>query len=89
VTKKKYYHLDGIERDIAKLKDEYVVWWTAVRPILWEFITLEGGVSEIGHNFTDLFVEGRRASPYFSGHIGAVVVPVGIVSFCWMVADIL
>lgn len=70
---------NGIRRNLVKLKYEGGLWLNA----------LQVGVSRLGralvsdpkdilHAYTDIYVECRRISPYFSGHVAAFVVPAAV-----------
>ena len=68
----KWYDLDGWARTKAKMKYE----WGLVKPVF--KLTFSDWVREPWnmHHFVDMFVETRRASPYFTGHIDAVAYPI-------------
>ena len=71
---KKLAGLNGLERNIAKLKQE------------WKFLSQrpDGQVTDWLkkpwdlHAYVDIYVETMRASPYLMGHIYAVVIPAAI-----------
>ena len=66
-----YKGKDGIQRNIGKLIDEYYLMQTAVKAHdkRWK-------EDKDSHAWVNLFVERNRISPYFMGHIDAVVYPV-------------
>jgi hypothetical protein len=81
---------NGFARDIERYKLEYNYYWKdAMKRTLKQFFTLHGGVSDLFHNYVDIFVESRRASPWLSGHLGAFAFPVGVLSFVYVVVDLI
>ena len=73
-----YVGKDGVERDLGKLGAEYRILKADMNVIWAEFKAHPNG-----HNWTDLFVESSRSSPYFMGHVYATIFPlivIGIVA---------
>lgn len=67
--------LDGIEKNIDKMKKE----WSKVKEVLvpeWKRF-LKSPFDT--HSYVNLFVEARRVSPYFTGHVDAMFYPCIIV----------
>ena len=62
-----YKDLNGLERDIGKLRYLYRPWLLKMRPHIDRF-----KARPTPHNFTNLCTESSRADPYVNGHIMAV-----------------
>lgn len=67
--------LDGIEKNIDKLSKEWARTRENLKPEWQRFLNRPWDT----HTYVNLFVEARRVSPYFSGHVDAVVYPVLII----------
>lgn len=67
--------LDGIEKNIDKLSKEWARTREHLKPEWQRFLKRPWDT----HTYVNLFVEARRASPYFSGHVDAVLYPVLII----------
>lgn len=63
--------LDGIEKNLDKLRKEWIKTRDALLPEWRRFLKNPFD----GHTYVNLFVEARRVSPYFSGHVDAMLYP--------------
>lgn len=61
--------LDGIEKNIDKLKKEWVKTREHLKPEWQRFLKRPWDT----HTYVNLFVEARRVSPYLTGHVDAVL----------------
>lgn len=60
--------LDGVEKNIDKLKKEWAKLSAEMKPHWKRFFKSPFDT----HSYVNLFVESRRLSPYLTGHIDAV-----------------
>lgn len=67
--------LDGVEKNIAKFKSEWIKTREHLGPEWQRFLKRPWDT----HTYVNLLVEARRVSPYLSGHIDAVLYPVLII----------
>ncbi|RLA19355.1 MAG: hypothetical protein DRQ56_05565 [Gammaproteobacteria bacterium] len=74
-------HKDGLARDLEKMKNEGGLLLDAMGPHWRRWISKPWD----GHAYTNLFVEAQRVSPYFMGHIDAVLLPVLVASLAFIV----
>jgi hypothetical protein len=61
---KSYEGKNGMARDLAKLKAEFLTWWPDMKPHFTRYLK-----RPLPHECTNLFVEACRASAYFFGHV--------------------
>jgi hypothetical protein len=59
-----YQGMDGLRRDIAKLKYTGGIWWDYMWPEIKRVLKWPSP-----HNVTNFWVEGCRAEAYFFGHV--------------------
>lgn len=69
-----YKDTNGIRRNIGKLVDEFINMQESVKKHdrRWE-------EDKDSHAWVNLFVERNRASPYFMGHVDAVIYPLCLI----------
>ena len=70
-----YENKDGLRRDLSKLKYTGAIWFTAMKPHFKRFAK-----RPLPHEYTNLWVEGCRAEPYFFGHVLTIVSVIALVS---------
>jgi hypothetical protein len=63
---------DGLEKNIEKMSNEWNKLKKEMKPHWLRFFKRPYD----GHSFVNLFVESRRISPYFTGHIDSILYPV-------------
>lgn len=72
--------LDGIEKNLDKLKKEYAKLRDGMKPH-WQRFKSEKDT----HSYVNLFVEAMRLSPYLIGHIDAIAWPVMLALLIWAI----
>jgi len=73
-----YQDLNGHERNVAKLKEEWLVFRLVMKPYFKEWLKAPWNM----HHYVDLFVESGRVSKkhpnYLMGHFWAIYFPLSI-----------
>lgn len=68
---------DGLEKDLDKMGKEWIKLKAEMKPHWIRFFKKPYD----GHSFVNLFVESRRISPYFTGHIDSFLYPI-LIALC-------
>ena len=84
---KDYVGEDGAKRNVLKLRAEGAFWFLALKGTVRDVFRGHRPLKNLHHNYVDIFVECRRASPYFSGHLAAITVPISVYCICYTVAQ--
>jgi hypothetical protein len=66
---------DGVQRNVLKLREEIAFWWDATKEDRLRWLKRPWDL----HAYVNMYVESRRASPYLTGHVDAVLYPLGAI----------
>jgi len=67
---------DGTTRNVLKLREEIAFWWNATKEDRVRWLKRPWDA----HAYVNMYVESRRASPYLTGHVDAILYPAVLVA---------